>query len=98
MSIAANVPRPFPKLRRSGMLVRRPTGRHVFAARSASSATSELGKVVGEGKPEFEGEGDRMEFSDAEVWKTMLRDGCQAVVVLGQGCGFKEHQSFAETR
>jgi hypothetical protein len=80
------------------MLVRRLTGRHIFAPRSASSATVELRKVDGAGEPEFDGEGDRMEFSDTEVWQSLLRQGCQANVVLGQGCGFGEHQSFAETR
>jgi hypothetical protein len=42
-----------------------------------------LGEVVGGGEPEFEGDGEWVEFGDAKVWQTLLRDGCQALAIFG---------------
>jgi hypothetical protein len=57
-----------------------------------------MDQVVGEGEPEFEGEGEGMEFSDVEVWQPLLSQVCELIVVFVRRGRFKQQQGFAERR
>ena len=69
-----------------------------FAKSATEGRRTKLGQVVGRCEPELEGEGEGMEFGDAEVWQSLPREGCQTVLLFGRGCRFEEQQGFAQTR